>query len=92
MHGQLRLNFEFSPDFIVVLLNCKNQEDYIKNEGAIVFRTLYIGFSDAQGKPTPLSVVGSCRNSNSYVLITCKNEENPIKNEEAGVFTTFLPL
>ena len=82
----------FSPDFIVVLLSCKNQVDLIKNEGAKVFRTLYIDFSDAQGQLTPLSVVGSCRNSNSYVLVTCKNEENPIKNEEAGVFTTFLPL
>ena len=31
---------------MVVLLTCKNKEDPIKNEGARVFTTLYIDFSD----------------------------------------------
>ena len=35
---------------IVVLLTCKNEDDPIKNEGARVFTTLYIDFSDAQGQ------------------------------------------
>ena len=34
---------------MVVHLTCKNEEDPIKNNGARVFTTLYINFSDAQG-------------------------------------------
>ena len=37
---------------MVVLVTCKNEEDPIKNEGARVFITLYINFSDAQGQIT----------------------------------------
>ena len=37
---------------MVVLLTCKNKEDPIKKEGARVFTTLYIDFSDVQGKIT----------------------------------------
>ena len=44
---------------MVVLLTCKNKEDPIKNEGARVFTTLYIKFSDAQGQITLESVVVS---------------------------------
>ena len=40
MHGPSRLNFELRPDFLVVLLTCKNEDDSTKNEGAIVFTTL----------------------------------------------------
>ena len=29
-------NFEFIPDFMVVLVTCKNKEEQIKNEGARV--------------------------------------------------------
>ena len=46
-------------DCIGVLVTCKNEEDPIKNEGARVFTTLYIDFSDIQGQVTPHSVVGS---------------------------------
>ena len=42
MHGPIGLNFKLSPDFIVVLVTCKNEEDPIKNEGSRVFTTLYI--------------------------------------------------
>ena len=31
---------------MIVLLTCENKEDPIKNEGARVFTTLYIDFSD----------------------------------------------
>ena len=39
VHGPIRLNFELSPDFMVVLVTYKNEEDPIKNEGARVFTT-----------------------------------------------------
>ena len=35
---------------MVVLLTCKNEEDPIKNEGAIVLSGLYVILSDAQGQ------------------------------------------
>ena len=43
MHNPIRLNFELSPDFIimVVLVTCNNEEDPIKNEGAKVFSKHY---------------------------------------------------
>ena len=47
---------------------CKNEEDPIKNEGARVFTTLFINFSDTQGQITPKSVMESCQNSNSFKL------------------------
>ena len=52
---------------MVVLVTCKN-EDLIKNEGARVFTTLYINFSDAQGQITLELVVVSGRNLNSSKL------------------------
>ena len=51
-----------------VLITCKYEEDPIKNRGARVFTTLYVNFSDAQGKITLESVVVSDRNLNSYKL------------------------
>ena len=53
MHGPIRLNLEISPDLKVVLVTCKKEDDSIKNEGASVFTTFYIDFSDAQGRLTP---------------------------------------
>ena len=52
-----------------LLVACKNEEDPIKNEGARVFTTLFINFSDAQGQLTPKSVMESCRNSNLSKLL-----------------------
>ena len=77
---------------MIFLITCENEEDSIKNEGARVFTTLYIDFSDAQGQIPPQSVVESCRNSFVYVLVTCNNEEDSIKGEGARVFTRFLQL
>ena len=45
-----------------------NEEDPIKNEGARVFTTLYIIFSDTQGQLTLELVVVSGRNLNSSKL------------------------
>ena len=53
---------------MVVLVTCKNEDDPIKNEGARVFTTLYINFSDAQGQTTLKLVVVSGRNLNSSKL------------------------
>ena len=52
-------NFETIQDLIGVLVACKNEEDPIKNEGAIVVTTLFIDFSDAQGQLTPKLVMES---------------------------------
>ena len=46
----------------------KNEENPIKNEGARVFTTLYINFSDAQGQITLELVAVSGRNLNSSKL------------------------
>ena len=54
---------------MVVVVTCKNGEDLIKNEGATVFTTIYINFSDAQGQITLKLVVISGRNLNSSKLI-----------------------
>ena len=51
-----------------VFVTCKNEEDPIKNEGARMFTTLYINFSDAQGQITLELVVVSGRNLNSSKL------------------------
>ena len=53
---------------MVVLLTCKNKKDPIKNEGARVFTTLFINFSDVQGQITLELVVVSGRNLNSSKL------------------------
>ena len=53
---------------MVVLVTCKNEEDPINNEGAKVFTTLYINFSDAQGQITLELVVVSGRNLYSSKL------------------------
>ena len=59
MNDPIRLNFELSPDFIVVFVTCKNDEDLIKNAGARLFTTLFIDFSDPQGQPIQPSMAGS---------------------------------
>ena len=53
---------------MVVLVTCKNEEGLIKNEGARVFTTLYINFSDAQGHITLELVMVSGRNLYSSKL------------------------
>ena len=53
---------------MVVLLICKNKEDPIKNEGARLFTTLHIDFSDALWQITLQSVLVSSPNWNSSKL------------------------
>ena len=69
MHDLIRLNFELFPDFMVVIVTCKNEGYSIKNEGARVFTTLYIDFSDVQGQLTLYSRMGSCHNLYSSTLL-----------------------
>ena len=66
--GPIWLKFELVRDIIVVLVTCKDKQDPIKNEGARVFTTIYINFSDAQGQITLELVVVSGRNLNSSKL------------------------
>ena len=54
---------------MVVLQICKNEEDLMKNEDAILLTRLYVVFSDAQGQLTPKSAVEFCLNSNSSKLL-----------------------
>ena len=73
---------------MVVLLTCKNEEDPIKNRGAIVFTILYIIFSDVQGQLTLVLVVVfwpkfELIQAFMHVLLTSKNEVDQIKNEGA---------
>ena len=64
---------------MVVLVTCKNEEDPIKNEGARVFTTVYIKFSDAQGQETPELVVVSGQNLNSSKLSCMSSSPARIK-------------
>ena len=57
--GPIWSNSKLFRDVMVVLVTCKNEEDPIKNEGARVFTTLYINFSEAQGQITLESLVVS---------------------------------
>ena len=65
VHGPIRPNFELVRDVMNVLVTCQFEEYPIKNEGARVFTTLYIYFSDVQGQITLELVVVSGRNLNS---------------------------
>ena len=53
VRGRIWSNFELIRNLMVVIVTRKNEEDQIKNEGARVFTTLNISFSDAQGQLTP---------------------------------------
>ena len=97
--GGILPKFELIQAFIVVLVNCKNEEDPIKNEGARVLTSLLFYFTDAQGQlPGNSEVSGGIPlkfeliQAFIVVLVTCKNEEDPIKNEGARVLTRFSPL
>ena len=54
---RISTKFELIQDFMVMLV--KKNENPLKNEGARVFTTSYINFSDAQGQIIPESVVVS---------------------------------
>ena len=67
--GRILPNFELIRDIMVVLHNCENEEDLIKNEDARVLTKLYDVFPDAQGQLTPKSAAEFCPNSNSSKLL-----------------------
>ena len=67
--GQIWLKFELIQDVMVILVISKNEEDLIKNEGAIMLTTLNIDFTTTQGQLTPQSEVKSGRKSNSSEIL-----------------------
>ena len=77
---------------MAVLLNCNNEKDPIKNEGAIVpirFRHSRTASSAVSGGIQPkFELIQAFM----VVLATCKNEEDPVKNEGTRVLTTLLTL
>ena len=85
-----------------VLVTCKNEEDTIKNEGAVVFKTflqlLVYGDFSRCSRVANSPVLGPIWPNFELVrdvmnvLVTYKNQEDLIKNEGARVFTTFFPL
>ena len=75
---------KLTQNFLVVIVTCKNEEDPIKNEGARVFTTLYIGFSDIQRAGNsafsgPIWLKFELIQACMHVLVFCKNEDDPIK-------------
>ena len=66
---------------MTVLVTCKNEEDPIKNVGAIVFIRLNSHFPNAQGQVTLQSIVESRRHDFEIirdlmaVLVPCKNKK-----------------
>ena len=73
----------------------KNEDNLIKNEGARVFKILYIDFQTLKGSSLhnqwwDLAIIQT--NPSFYVLLNCKKEEDQKKNEGTGVFKTFFPL
>ena len=53
VRGLIWQNFELIRDLRALLVTCENEDDPIKNKGAIVVITLFIDFSDAHGQLTP---------------------------------------
>ena len=51
---------------MVVLVTYKKEKDPIKNEGTRVTTSLYVNFPNIEGRITPLSMIGSGRNSDSF--------------------------
>ena len=71
--GGIWPKFELVQAFMHILVTCKNEDDSMKNEGAIVVPTfsqisLWDFFSDAQGQLTPQFLVRSGRISNSFEM------------------------
>ena len=50
--GRTQLKFELIQAFMHCIVSYKNEDDQIHKEGARVFTTLYIDFSDVQGQLT----------------------------------------
>ena len=78
-------------------VNCKNEEDSIKNEGTRVATRLYADFF-RRSRADNSVVIGviwqkfELIQAFMHVIITCKHEEGPIKNEGARVATSYIQL
>ena len=84
---------------MVVLVNCKNEEDPIKNEGARVVTTLFINYLRySRGANIKIKICDGILTKFKLiqaliaVIIVCKNEEDPFKFESTRVVAIFLPL
>ena len=70
---------------MVVLINCKNEEDPIKNECARVLTTLYIDLRRSMAANTVVGdgVWQKSISSKLFMvaIVTCKNDEDPSKYE-----------
>ena len=69
-----------------VLVACKNEEDPIKNEGAIVVTTLFFlffTFSRAANSEVSDGILPKFEPIQAFMvdLVTCKNEEDPLENK-----------
>ena len=81
---------------MVVLVTCKNVEDPVKNEGAIVFDNIIHKFfrrSRAVNSGVGGRIWPNFEHIQAFmhVLVTCKNEDSII-NEGARVVITFSTL
>ena len=82
---------------MVVLLTSKNEEDFIKNEGARVLTRLYVVVLFRRSRAANSAVSDEIPpkfkliQAFMVVLVTCKNEEDPAKNESTRVLTGFSP-
>ena len=76
VHGWIWPKLKLIRDFIDGILTCKNEGDTIKNEGASVFTTLNIDFSDAQGQVTRQwsDLLGIQTHSSIYAFPCCLQE------------------
>ena len=84
VHDPIRMNLELSPDFVIVLITCKNEEDPIKNEGTRVATRLYVHFfrrlgADNSGVSGGIWLKFEIIQAFVHILVTCKNEDDSIK-------------
>ena len=82
---------------MVVIHTCKNEENLIKNKGAIVLTRLYDVFfrrSRATNSKVSGGILPKFELIQAFIVLldTCKNEEDPFKNEGFRVLTRFSPL
>ena len=68
-------------ELIMSLFFCKNEEDPVKSEGAIVATTLFFRLSSAANSVVSDRIWPKFEHNEAFivVLINCKNDEDPFK-------------
>ena len=98
VHVRIRLNFKIIRDFIVVLVTCKNEEDPIKNEGAvhsvhtIIHRSFRLSRADNSRVRRGIWPKFTLFQAFMQILTTCKNGDDSIKNKRAKELHNIFPL